>query len=314
MLVLIHAAPAKYAVVDVERNFYGVVSTGVMPAVELPPDLDPQQGKHSLPIPRPEHLGLWHGRIRHGSQFVDPARRRQPTSYYGPNSGVGLTLLARRELDRRLHVACVGLGVGTLAAYGRAGDVYRFYEINPAVVRMARQYFSYLRDSEARCEVVLGDARLSLERELPAGLQPGLPADLPADEKIPDELKFDVIALDAFSGDAIPTHLLTIEALRLYLRRLRPDGVLAIHVSNEYLDLSPVVSAAAKELGLTGRIGVQLESPSELLEMAYWILLTRSTESPLWPEAGDAFLTELGGPANVRAWTDSYSNLLQILR
>src|SRR5207248_4401523 len=167
------------------------------------------------------------GTIVHGKQFLDPDRRGLPTSYYGPRSGIGLALLDARA-HGPLRVGVVGPGAGTLAAYGRAGDVFRFYDINSGVVELARSEFTFLKDSPAKVEVALGDARLSLERERPQN--------------------FDVLALDAFSSDAIPVHLLTVEAFKTYLRHLKPGGVLAVHISNRYLDLVPVVQQAGRRL------------------------------------------------------------------
>ena len=146
---------------------------------------------------------LTHGTINHGEQFLDPKRRREPTTYYGPASGIGMVL---RDLSGGgpIKVGVIGLGTGTIAAYGRAGDTYRYYEINPLVIQIARRYFTYLSDTKAKVEIALGDARLSLEREQPQN--------------------FDVLAVDAFSSDSIPVHLLTREAFALYLRHLKPDG------------------------------------------------------------------------------------------
>ena len=141
------------------------------------------------------------GTIDHGLQFLSPARRDLPTTYYGPDSGIGITLKAAGATSP-LNVGVIGLGVGTLAAYGRQGDRYKFYEINPLVVQLANQEFSFLRDSEAKIDIVLGDGRLSLEQEPPQG--------------------FDVLVVDAFSGDSIPVHLLTREAFELYFRHLKP--------------------------------------------------------------------------------------------
>ena len=167
------------------RNFYGVlrVVDQVAPNVVLV--------KGDAPRPLDEDLRfekLMNGTIDHGLQFLSPARRDQPTTYYGPDSGIGITLKAA-GLTSPLDVGVIGLGVGTLAAYGRRGDRYKFYEINPLVVRIANQDFSFLRDSEAKIDIVLGDGRLSLEQERPQG--------------------FDVLVVDAFSGDSIPVHLLT---------------------------------------------------------------------------------------------------------
>src|SRR5262249_55405144 len=169
---------------------------------------------------------LNHGRITHGLQLMAPDRRREPTTYYGERTGVGLALERhpRRLAGLPVRVGCVGLGVGTLAAYARPGDAFVFYEINPEVIALSQgehPTFTYLRAPPAETTIVQGDARLSLEREPPR--------------------QFDVLVVDAFSSDAIPVHLLTREALTVYLRHLRaPDGVVALHVSNRYLDLKPV--------------------------------------------------------------------------
>jgi SAM-dependent methyltransferase len=178
---------------------------------------------------------MWHGRISHGAQFTEEAKRREPTSYFGRDSGVGIALERYRALrdgaGRGLRVGVLGLGTGTLSAYGRMGDYFRFYEIDPDVERMAREYFTYLEDSAATVEVVLGDARLMLEQA-------------PTDRE-----KFDLLILDAFSGDAVPVHLLTREAYQIYLSNLRPDGLLVFNVSNRYLDLAPLVRGLADEAG-----------------------------------------------------------------
>jgi SAM-dependent methyltransferase len=178
---------------------------------------------------------MWHGRIAHGAQFTDEAKRGLPTSYFGPESGVGIALERYRALrgdsGRGLRVGVLGLGTGTLSAYGLSGDYFRFYEIDPDVERIAREYFTYLDDSAAAVEVVLGDARLMLE-QAPTDGNP-----------------FDVFVLDAFSGDAVPVHLLTREAYQIYLSHLRPDGLLVFNVSNRYLDLVPLVRGLAEEVG-----------------------------------------------------------------
>jgi SAM-dependent methyltransferase len=176
---------------------------------------------------------LMHGATTHGLQFFDPAKAMLPSTYYGEHSGVGLAL---RHLPRATgrKLGLVGLGTGTLAAYGRSGDQLRIYEINPAVEQLARDPFTHLARSPAKIDVVMGDARLSLEREFAAG----------------GSQQFDLLALDAFSSDAIPVHLLTREAVALYLRHLRPDGMLAVHISNRYLNLEPVVRALAQEFGM----------------------------------------------------------------
>jgi hypothetical protein len=173
------------------------------------------------PNTRGTHRKLYSDDIEHGSQLVDDEYRRIPITYFSHQSGVGKALLNYQKPNRRVGI--IGLGAGTLAAYGNPGDVFRFYEINPDSLEIANQYFTYLSDSKAEVRVILGDARLSLEEELASGQ------------------RFDVLVIDAFSGDAIPSHLITAEAWDLYWQLLDEDGILAIHLSNDYLDLIPVV-------------------------------------------------------------------------
>ncbi len=220
---------------------------------------------------------LYNGRTLHGIEFLSSDKELLPTAYYGPDSGIG-QLLSRQGMGRR--VGLVGLGVGTLAAYGRPGDVFSFYEINPAVVAVATRYFHFLGSSGAKTSVILEDGRLALERERSGS--------------------FDVLVLDAFADDSIPVHLLTKEAFATYFRLLRRDGVLAIHLTNRYLDLAPVVEA---EAGAFGKRATEIHSeaePSQQVLAADWALV------------GD------GGPEinakPVRLWTDDYSNLFQVLR
>ena len=256
------------------RNFYGVINVR-----------DSGEGPDAMRV-------LSHGTIIHGKQFLEEDRRDWPTTYYGPTSGVALAIL-----DARAHgpvrVGVVGLGAGTLAAYGRAGDVFRFYDINPQVVDLARSEFSFLKDSPARVEVQLGDARLSLERE--------------------SAQNFDVLALDAFSSDAIPVHLLTAEAIRTYLRQLRPGGVLAVHISNRYLDLVPVVQQAARHLSLELR-EVDNDDDDEMgVYRSDWLLLSASPAAfggPLLREAAQ----RIDADPRVGLWTDDYSDLYRILK
>jgi len=192
-----------------------------------------------------------------------------------------------------LRVGVVGLGAGTIAAYGKSGDVFRFYDINPQVVDLARTEFTFLKDSPARVEVQLGDARLSLERE---GAQ-----------------NFDLLALDAFSSDAIPVHLLTVEAFRAYARQLRPGGVLAVHISNRYLDLVPVVQQAARALSLELREVDNDDDDNAGVYRSDWLLLSDSPaafEGRLLREAAQKIETA----PRVRLWTDDYSDLYRILK
>ncbi|HCF56827.1 MAG TPA: ferrichrome ABC transporter permease [Myxococcales bacterium] len=243
---------------------------------------------------------LRHGPVVHGLQFAEGPRRALATTYYGPDSGVGLALRRhpRRLEGAPLRVGVVGLGVGTLAAYGRPGDRFRFYEINPEVIRLARGdggFFGFLAESAATIEVVEGDARISLERELRAG----------------EEADLDLLVLDAFSSDSIPVHLLTREALASYLARLAPGGVIAVHVSNLFLDLSPVVARLAAAFGLSVAIVESNPPPSadeaEAQFSSEWMLLSRSPLSE--PELAAASRPARERPG--RGWTDDFSNLFE---
>ena len=234
---------------------------------------------------------LYHGRIEHGSQYVNAPQSLLPTTYYGPDSGVGLALT--RCCPNAKRVGTIGLGAGTVAAYGKTSDYFRFYEINPQVVMIARTYFTYLRDSPAKIDVVMGDARLSLESEAPQG--------------------FDVLAVDAFSGDAIPVHLLTREAFALYLRHLKPDGILAVHTSNTYLNLPPVVQLLAQDAHCEARLFLNEDNPRKLVDASDWVLVTRNRR--FLDEIDTSVRTEtISVPARARLWTDDYNNLFQILR
>jgi hypothetical protein len=232
---------------------------------------------------------LVHGTITHGLQFLAPDRRRFPTTYYGRQSGVGLAILNTRRSAQRVGV--IGLGAATLASYGRPGDYYRFYEINPLVIDVARRQFTYLSDCPAKVDVVLGDARLSLDRE-------------------PSQ-RFDVLVVDAFSSDSIPVHLLTLEAFRLYFGHLRPDGVLAVHVSNTHLKLEPVVGRLAQVLGKSALL-IDTDDSENDVYGATWVLLTSQPEVFQQPAFNSASspLTPMRG---LRTWTDDYSNLFQIM-
>jgi len=255
------------------RNFYGVLNVR-----------DSGEGPDAMRV-------LSHGTIIHGKQFLEPDRRDWPTTYYGLTSGVGLAILdARARGPVRLGV--VGLGTGTLAAYGRAGDVVRFYDINPKVVELARTEFSFLKDSPARVEVKLGDARLSLEREAAQN--------------------FDVLALDAFSSDAIPVHLLTVEAVATYLKQLRPGGILAVHISNRYLDLVPVVQQAARRLSLELREVDNDDDDDMGVYRSDWLLLSASPAAFEGPLLKDA--QRIDAVPHVGLWTDDYSDLYSILK
>ena len=257
----------------VKRNFYGVMSVSNK--------TDEASGK---PV-----RNLVHGRIVHGSQFQGIEDKQRPTTYYTESSGVGLAL-SNIGSDRPRHVGVVGLGAGTLATYGKSGDRFRFYEINPQVIEMAAEYFTFLNQSKAQTEVVLGDARLTLERESPQA--------------------FDVLVLDAFSGDAIPVHLLTREALAIYQRHLVPDGVLAIHISNLYFDLQSIVAGLARENSMQCTFVLDDSQVQGSLKSS-WVLLSSSNQTLSQALGGKPTVPPVGKPV---LWTDDRSNLLDSLK
>jgi hypothetical protein len=266
-------AAARSELFATARNFYGVISV-VERDVE-----DPARHKRSF----------YSGRIVHGLQFTDSRKRGQPTAYFGRSTGVGQALaeLADRQ---DLRVGVVGLGVGTLAAYAEPGQTFRFYEINDDVLRFARQYFTYLQDCRGKCDVVLGDGRLSLEREAPQ--------------------RFDLLVLDAFSGDAVPTHLLTKEAFDIYSRHLGPDAVVAVNISNRYLDLGPVVAGLADRFGYRVRRVSSPGNPALGQFPAEWIVLARGNALGVpQVKTGD----DSRGQRKI-LWTDDHSNLFEILK
>ncbi len=244
---------------------------------------------------------LRHGIILHGSQVLEAAQRDTPTTYYGVSSGIGRTILSEHRIMGALRIGSVGLGAGTLAAYGQPGDLFRVYELNPAVLDIAVNQFTYLRDSKAQVQAVPGDGRLSLELEVAQGA-----FDRP-------EQRFDVLSLDAFSGDAIPVHLLTAEAFATYVRVIKPDGVIAFHLSNRYLNLPPVVEQIARAAGFQAVLVADRPRTYELIAPSDWVLVTRNA----------AFLHDPALAAHIRAimprsdlpgWTDQFSNLLQVLK
>jgi spermidine synthase len=190
-------------------------------------------------------------------------------------------------------VGVIGLGTGTLAAYGREGDYFRFYEINPLVLRLAHTEFTYLSDCKAKVDVSMGDARLSLEKET-------------------EEHFFDVLAVDAFSSDSIPVHLLTLEAMKLYFRRLKPDGILAVHISNRYLDLQPVLQGETRATGQMARLIDNEEDDSQDVFSATWVLITSPSTGFNSEEMSRS--AKIASPRKVSLWTDDYSNLFQILK
>ena len=240
-----------------------------------------------------------HGMTVHGVQYLDD--RARPTTYYVEDSGVGLLLLNHPKRGQGMRVGVLGLGVGTLATYAQDGDVYRYYEINPVVVRLAEGeggYFTFLSDSKAETTVVVGDARISLEQELAAG----------------EKQNFDVLVLDTFSSDSIPVHLVTKEAFALYLDQLAPDGVIAAHISNRHLDLRPVFWQLAQEFGLAI---VQVNRPASSGDNGFpseWILLARDPALLEIPAIKSHAISFEGYTTSIKLWTDDYSNLFQILK
>src|SRR5262249_12635357 len=235
---------------------------------------------------------LKHGTILHGAQFLDPVKRRQPQTYYTYDSGVGLAILGTRTQGPQ-RVGIVGLGAGTLAAYGRLGDYYRFYDINPLVIQIAYTEFTFLRDSAATIDVILGDARLALEREAPQN--------------------FDVLVLDAFAGDAIPMHLLTREAFAAYFRHLKPDGVLAVLISNRYLDLRPVVKQAADFYAKGARlVDTEDDDDDDVGPGSSWVLV--SSAPGFFAQKSLAPAQEISRAASWRPWTDDFSSLYHLLQ
>ena len=272
------------------RNFYGMLRVAelIQPQILVIYATDPKMNA----APSPRYRELLNGTINHGLQWLAPAVRHEPTTYYSRGSGVGVALEAAAK-QGPLRVGVIGLGAGTLAAYGRAGDHYTFYEINPLVIEIANHEFTFLRESEAQIDVVPGDARLSLEAEPPQ--------------------QFDVLAVDAFSGDSIPVHLLTREAFQLYFRHLKPEGVLAVHISNQYLDLQPVVKAGAAALGKTAMVVSNGPDEKRGVFSATWVLVSSEENLLRRPEVQKAGLI-LVNREHQQLWTDDYSSVFRLLK
>jgi hypothetical protein len=235
---------------------------------------------------------LQNGNVVHGRELLGPELARRPVSYYGPNSGVGLAVKLLQARGAALKIGVIGLGTGSMAAHGRTGDSVTFYEINPAVPVIANKYFSFIATSGARTDIHMGDARLSLEREPPQG--------------------FDLLAIDAFTSDSIPVHLLTREAFAQYWRHLKPGGILAVHISNLYIDLAPVVAAAALDGDKTARLISDGGDESQALDRSDWVLIAADPEffkQKLLAAADPQYI-----PVSLAPWTDDYSNLWRSLR
>jgi len=259
------------------RNFYGT--------------LEVQQS--------PEERVLMHGKTLHGSQWRTAAMQEAPTTYYGGGSGLGQLLAyhPKRRPVMPMRIGVVGMGVGTIAAYGLPGDSIRFYELNPGVIELARgnnAYFSFVTRSAAQVDIVAGDGRLSLEREL----------------KQQGSQKFDILVLDAFNGDTIPVHLLTTEAMEIYLQHLAADGVFAIHVSSRVLDLSPVLLGAMEHFHLHGTMTSSGNQENNV--SSDWVLFSHNPEMLRTPG-----LRRYGQPLDKGKkpvlWTDDYTNITTLL-
>jgi hypothetical protein len=255
------------------RNFYG--SLRVMAC---------DQGR------RDESRILFHGAIVHGKQFTEPVRRHQAQLYYRSQSGVGRALQALRDRrPSRLKVGVIGLGTGSLAAYAREGDLFRFYEINPLVEEVARKEFSYLAECRGNLDVVIGDGRLAMEGERPQ--------------------RYDLLVVDAFSGDAIPVHLLSLQALRFFFEHVEPEGFLALHITNTHLDLEPVVDGISKALGK--HAVVISDRGSDGREISRWALISAG---PIKAPVVANVAAQLRSRPELAVWTDDYNNLFQILK
>ncbi len=247
-------------------------------------------------------LELIHGRVVHGSQFLAPERRRWPTAYYGPNSAIGLAMKRhpRRfdQGDASLRVGVIGLGAGTIATYGVEGDYFRFYEINPDVIRISEEYFSYRKDSAATVDVIAGDARVRMESE----------------SAVNELQRFDILAVDAFSSDAIPIHLLTAECVETYSRHLRTDGVLLFHISNQTLNLEPVVRGLAETRESTA---LSIRDPGDRargVSPSAWMIVTDNEEFLVDEVIQEAAVRATDRTTRSLVWTDDFAGLWQVLK
>jgi SAM-dependent methyltransferase len=260
-----------------ERNFYG--------QLKVREDGDPAIDEFAC-------LQLIHGTINHGEQFVREPLRHQPVTYFCPDSGVGRGMRALEGHARRIGM--LGLGCGTIAAYGRAGDTLRIYEINPLVVDIANREFTYLRDTPAKVEIAMGDGRLNLETE-------------------PSQ-QFDILVMDAFSGDSVPVHLITREAFQTYFRHLKPDGILAVNITNNYLDLEPVMERAAAAVNKVAYSYFYEGAPEDevCFNSSWALIMDRRTWDAQTALHDNAKL--LRQAPKFRTWTDDFSNLFGILR
>jgi hypothetical protein len=260
------------------RNFYGVVRTR----------------DFSDPV---SFRAMYHGAINHGGQLLDAAYRRTPTTYFSRTSAYGRVFDSLPQGARKVGI--LGLGAGALAVYGRRGDFFRFYEIDPQVAAVAMTEFSFLRDSLAQIDIVLGDGRLSLEREAPQN--------------------YDLLAIDAFTGDSIPMHLITREAMAAYLRHVKPEGAIVFQATNRFVDITPVVARLADEFGLSAVLVSDSQNPLSENGVGYWtsytaqIIVTRNL-SLLDAQPVRSAAVALEARPGFRVWTDDFYNLLHVLK
>ena len=267
------------------RNFYGLIRVKEWESVSG----------------RGDGYVMIHGVTIHGTQYLAPEWRDEPTIHFTRNSGLGLVLENHPKQGNGMRMGVLGLGIGMMTAYAGEGDSVRYYEINPAVVEYAEGaggYFSFLSDSPADVSVVTDDARLALERELAEG----------------NPQNFDVLILDTFSSDAIPAHLITKEAFAIYLQHMTPDGILIAHISNRHIDLRPVLYGLAQEFDLTG---VVVDTAGEDALDSYpsrFVILSPNPQSLQIPELQARAVPLDNSYGTVRLWTDDYSNLFQIIR
>ena len=258
------------------RNFYGGLSV-----IEF-----------DRKIPSLHRKILFHGRINHGMQLLQPGKQQTATTYFTDSSGIGIAMQYYSYKGPK-HVGVLGLGAGTIATYGQKGDVYRFYELDPEVFNIAKQHFTFLEKSKAEINVVLGDARLSMEAEAVQN--------------------FDILMMDAFTGDAPPVHLLTVEAFDVYLKHLKPNGVLAIHVSNRHLDMAPLIAKIGHLNNMSSVEIVNIDTKKVYISGSNWMLLTRDSKFINHPKVIAAGKEGRKKYKDIQVWTDQYSNLLELL-
>jgi MFS family permease len=281
-VVLVVRAAYDYAsgIRVMERDFYGVVRTA----------------DHLSPVP---YRSMYHGAIMHGGQLLGDSFRNTPADYFSPTSGYGRVFTSLREMNGKeaLNVGVIGLGAGVIAAWMKPGDALTFYEISPRVVEIAKREFTFLADTPAKTGLVMGDGRLSLEREAPRG--------------------YDVLGIDAFSGDSIPMHLVTREAMALYVKHIQPEGVIVFQATNRYIDLLPVIQRLAEEFGLEA-VNIS-DSPDAEAGPEYWysstdqVIVTRNRKLLDWPRIAEA-AEDIDERPDLPIFTDAHHNLLRILK